>query len=138
MIFRIILASSIFGLVACGAQTTANSGDRLEQVENDCGVLATEASLNTGKAATQNFCYCMVQLLEEGPDVNVDAVSQTLAVVTEEHKKSGKKYGEIATTLREAAEASNASGRSVSLGIGVDLVEDISKKIKKRSKSGTC
>ena len=90
MIFRSVLITLSLVLASCGGQTaTVKTAERLEQVENDCGLLAAKAAFETGDTAPSNFCYCMVQLLEESPELHVDAISQTLAVVADEHLKSG-------------------------------------------------
>ena len=57
MIFRTVLVSSCFVLASCGAQSATQTAERLEQVENDCGMLTTEASLETRGTAPSNFCY---------------------------------------------------------------------------------
>lgn len=139
MIFRPALITLCLVLAACGGQTSAvQTADRLEQVENDCSMLTAKASFETGDTAPSNFCYCMVQLLEESPELHVDAISQTLAVVADEHLKSGDAFADIAAKLHEAADSPNASDRSLSLGIGITMVEDLSGKVNVRAKGGRC
>ena len=139
MIFRPALITLCLILASCGGQSAAvKTAERLEQVENNCGMLATKASLETGDTAPSNFCYCMVQLLEESPDIHVDAISQTLAVVADEHMKSGDQFADIAAKLHAAAESPDASDRSVSLGIGITMVEDLSGQVGVRAKGGRC
>ena len=139
MILRPAAITLCLILASCGGQTAAvKSAERLEQVENDCGMLAAKAALETGETAPSNFCYCMVQLLEESPDIHVDAISQTLAVVADEHLKSGAPFADIAAKLHAAAESPDATDRSVSLGIGITMVEDLSGQVDMRAKSGRC
>ncbi len=139
MFLRPLVITFSLALAACGGQTTpVKTAERLEQVENNCGILASKASLETGETAPSNFCYCMVQLLEDSPDIHVDAISQTLEVVADEHRKSGEQFADIATKLHQAAASPDASDRSVSLGIGIKLVEDLSVEVDLRAKGGRC
>ena len=138
MIIRAIIITSCLGLAACGGQTAVNTSDRLEQVENNCGMLASQASLDTGDTAPTNFCYCMVQLLEESPPVHIDAISQTLAVVAEEHLKTGDTYPAIASRLHGESSSVHADERSKSLGIGMKLVDDLTREVNARAKGGNC
>lgn len=139
MFVRGVVISLSLALAACGGDSVSvKTAERLEQVENNCGMLAAKAALETGETAPSNFCYCMVQLLEESPDVHVDAISQTLTVVAEEHDKSGDAFADIAMKLHEDAASPDASDRSVSLGIGIKLVEELSSKVDQRAKGGRC
>ena len=139
MILRPTLITCCLVLASCGGQTAAvKTADRLEQVENDCVMLTAKASFETGDTAPSNFCYCMVQLLEDSPDIHVDAISQTLAVVADEHLKSGDPFADIASRIHTAADAPDASDRSVSLGIGITMVEDLSGEVDVRARGGRC
>ena len=138
MIFRTVLITSCLVLVSCGGQSKVNTTERLEQVENNCSMLASQASFDTGETAPTNFCYCMVQLLEERPDVHIDAISQTFAVVAEEHLKSGDSYSDIASSLQQASSEAGASDRSKALGIGINLVGELTSEVSERAKAGRC
>jgi len=137
--FRFSLISLSLVLASCGGDATATkTADRLEQVADNCGLLTANAELETGGAAPTNFCYCMVQLLEEKPEIHIDAIGQTLIVVAEEHVKSGDSFATIAAGIHADAKSPDASDRSKSLGIGISLVEELSGAVDERAKSGRC
>ena len=139
MIIRPGLITLCLVLASCGGETAAvKTAERLEQVENDCGVLTAQAAFNPGDATATNYCYCMVQLLEERPDIHVDAISRTFTVVTDEHMKSGDPFTAIAAKLHAEADSPDASDRSKALGIGISLVEDLSNQADKRAAGGAC
>ena len=138
MIFRTALITSCLALVSCGGQSAVATSERLEQVENNCGMLAAQAAFETGDTAPTNFCYCMVQLLEDGPDMRVDAISQTLAVIVDEHLKTGDPFSAIAAQMVRAANMPDASDRSKSLGIGIQMVQDLSTEVDTLAKRGQC
>ena len=50
----------------------------------------------------------------------------------------GDQFADIAAKLHAAAESPDASDRSVSLGIGIKMVEDLSGQVDQRAKGGRC
>lgn len=125
------------GAASCGnAERTIS--DRIEGVGKDCGFLASEAALNTAGMETGAYCTCMVGVLESWPESDAAAVSHTLAYMSKQTRETGARFEELTEKVRRAAKAPDAANAAISLGIGVEFVDDLIDKVGKRASNNNC
>lgn len=137
MLFRYMSFAAILAIASCGnAEVTIE--DRIRDAEKNCTYLASEAALETAGLGAEQYCECMVTVLEGWPEPRAEAVSHTLVYMSKHTAEDELGFQDLAKKIKSEAKAPDAPGSAVSLGIGVGFVDDLIGTVNTRATNDNC
>lgn len=119
-----------FILVSCGGGAPSH----VEETERYCLSLVE----SNAWAVDASFCGCAADTLSAKSEIHMDSVKRTLEVIVQENSESGQTLGEISQKLTAASKRPDADDRSVNLGTGIRLVEELIAETNTRLSAGDC